>query len=212
MVPMPRTRNVWRASAAQPSFSAMTPAGSSDASITTAAAPSPKSTATLRLLQPMYGLMTSTPITSALRTTPVRTIAVAVESPYRKLVQAVFKSMAAAWWAPSMNCTPEAVLGTCSSAEQVPRMIRSSSLGSSLAHASARAAAMCDNTVMGTCEMRRSLMPVRVVIHSSLVSKNVARSALLRTAGGMHLPQPVIAAYFMTVETLLDPVRDHSTI
>jgi hypothetical protein len=40
----------------------------------------------------------------------------------------------------------------------------------------------------GTCETRRSRMPVRVRIHSSLVSRKVARSALLRTAGGRHLP------------------------
>ena len=46
-----------------------------------------------------------------------------------------------------------------------------------------------------TCETRRSWMPVRVVIHSSSVSMIVARSALDRTAGGMHLPQPVMAAY-----------------
>jgi hypothetical protein len=46
---------------------------------TTAAQPSPKSTATLRLFQSMYGEITSTPITSALRTAPVRTIAVAAD-------------------------------------------------------------------------------------------------------------------------------------
>ena len=43
--------------------------------------------------------------------------------------------------------------------------------------------------------MRRSRMPVRMTIHSSLVSRKVARSALVRTAGGRHLPQPVMAAY-----------------
>jgi hypothetical protein len=37
-------------------------------------------------------------------------------------------------------------------------------------------------------------MPVRVVIHSSDVSKSVARSVFESTAGGRHLPQPVIAA------------------
>ncbi len=38
------------------------------------------------------------------------------------------------------------------------------------------------------------LMPVREMIQSSLVSRKVARSAFERTAGGMHLPQPVTAA------------------
>src|SRR5262249_31022879 len=42
--------------------------------------------------------------------------------------------------------------------------------------------------------MRRSRIPVRLTIHSSLVSSIVDRSWLLRTAGGRHLPQPVIAA------------------
>src|SRR5215467_4517756 len=42
--------------------------------------------------------------------------------------------------------------------------------------------------------MRRSFMPVRVVIHSSDVSRNVDRSALERMAGGIAEPQPVIDA------------------
>jgi hypothetical protein len=142
----------------------------------------------------MNGVMPSTPITIALRMTPVRTIAVALDNPYRKLVQAVFTSIDAAFVAPSSNCTAEAVFGTCSSAEHVPSTIRSTSRASSRAHASARAAATCDSVVMGTCEMRRSRIPVRLTIHSSLVSRNVARPALSRTAGGMHLPQPVMAA------------------
>ena len=48
---------------------------------TTAAAPSPNSTATLRLVQSMYRVMSSTPITTALRIMPVRIIAVAVARP-----------------------------------------------------------------------------------------------------------------------------------
>ncbi len=51
----------------------------------------------------MYGVMPSTPITRALRTTPVRTRAVALDRPYRKLVHAVFTSMAAAFVAPSRD-------------------------------------------------------------------------------------------------------------
>ena len=68
---MPRTRKLWRASASQPSTVPITPSSLSLACTTTAAAPSPKRTATLRLLQSMYRLMSSTPITMALRTTPV---------------------------------------------------------------------------------------------------------------------------------------------
>src|SRR4030095_15037967 len=91
----------------------------------------------------------------------------------------------------------DAVFGTCSSAEHVPSTTRSMSFGSIPAHASARIEATCDSVVIGTCDTRRSLMPVRVVIHSSLVSMRLARPAVASTAGGMHLPQPVMAAYVM---------------
>src|SRR6185369_9856371 len=77
--------------------------------------------------------------------------------------------------------------------------MRSISPASIPAHASALAAATCASSMPVTCERRRSLMPVREVIHSSLVSINKARSALLRTDGGMHFPQPVIAAYLMSI-------------
>ncbi len=50
-----------------------------------------------------------------------------------------------------------------------------------------------------TCETRRSRIPVREVIHSSSVSMSDARSALVRMAGGMHLPQPVMAAWVMGI-------------
>src|SRR5688572_20869025 len=65
---------------------------------------------------------------------------------------------------------------------------------SSPAQASARAAATYMSSPSWTCETRRSRMPVRVVIHSSLVSRKVAMSALVSTAGGRHFPQPVMAA------------------
>src|SRR5262245_54327939 len=71
------------------------------------------------------------------------------------------------------------------------------SLGSTPAQASARIDATCESVVIGTCDTRRSLIPVRVVIHSSVVSMKLARPALSSTAGGMHLPQPVMAACVM---------------
>src|SRR6516225_8920933 len=45
--------------------------------------------------------------------------------------------------------------------------------------------------------MRRSRIPVRLTIHSSLVSRMADRSSLFSTAGGRHFPQPVIAARVM---------------
>ena len=41
---------------------------------------------------------------------------------------------------------------------------------------------------------------MRLKIHSSLVSRKVAMSALLSTAGGRHLPQPVMAAPFVCMD------------
>src|SRR6185436_16071047 len=78
--------------------------------------------------------------------------------------------------------------------------MRSTSLASSPAHASARAAATCESSIPVTCETRRSRIPVRDVIHASSVSMSDARSALVRTDGGMHLPHPVTAAYVMRLD------------
>src|ERR671916_2803983 len=47
--------------------------------------------------------------------------------------------------------------------------------------------------------MRRSLIPVRLVIHSSEVSTIRSRSALVSTRSGTPIPQPVIAALRMVV-------------
>src|SRR5512145_482102 len=142
----------------------------------------------------MYGVISSTPMTSAVFTEPVRIIAVAVDRPYRKLVQAVLTSIDAALLAPISTCTPEALLGTCSSLLQLPYTIRSTSSATRPAHASARRLATDAISIAETCDTRRSFMPVRLVIQASSVSRNVARSALVSTAGGMHLPQPVMAA------------------
>ena len=191
---MPRTLSVPRASASQPSTLPITPDSVSEACSTTAAAPSPNSTATPRSLQSMYLVMSSTPITRAFFTMPLRTMAVAELRPYRKLVQAVFTSMAAARGAPSACCTPEALLGTASSLLQLPYTMSSRSAASSPAQASARDEATTDSSIPDTCDTRRSRMPVRVRIHSSVVSRKVERSALVSTAGGMHAPQPVMAA------------------
>ncbi len=140
-VPMPSTTSVLRASLSQPRRSASTPSSRSVASSTTAAHPSPKRTATPRLFQSMKALISSPPSTSALRTTPVRIMAVAVLRPYRKLVHAVLTSIAAAFFAPSRTWMPDAWFGTWSSKLQVPKMISSMSAGSMPAAASARRAA-----------------------------------------------------------------------
>ena len=77
----------------------------------------------------MNALISSPPITSALRTTPVRIIALAVLSAYRKLVQAVLTSIDAARSRRGAACRPEAWLGTRSSTLQLPKTISSTAPG-----------------------------------------------------------------------------------
>ncbi len=126
--------------------------------------------------------------------------------------QLAFTSMAPALEAPSLAWTYEAEAGIKDSGVQVALTIRSMSSGSSPAAAMARRAAISAMSVAGTCEMRRSLIPLRVVIHSSLVSTIFSRSALLNTAGGRALPQPVISAYRMSGSSVDPGVRDSASL
>src|SRR5688572_33242371 len=76
-------------------------------------------------------------------------------------------------------------------------MTRSSSDGSSPATASASRAAMTlsDVVVSSSAAIRRSRMPVRLTIHSSLVSTMVASSSFVITRDGAYIPHPVIRAF-----------------
>src|ERR1700683_837485 len=98
----------------------MTPVSCSDDVSTIAAAPSPNSTATLRLSQSMYCEISSTPITSAFLTMPLLIIEEPIDRPYMKLVHAVLTSNDAACAARMRCCTAEALLGTVSSLLQLP--------------------------------------------------------------------------------------------
>src|ERR1700704_2131881 len=104
-------------------------------------------------------------------------------------------SKAAAACAPMLTWIPEAMFGTWSSWLQVPNTMSSMLLPGIPAAASARAAATYASSSRPTWEMRRSWMPVRLTIHSSLGSRRLEGSGVLSTAGGRHLPQPVMAAW-----------------
>ena len=73
-------------------------------------------------------------------------------------------------------------------------MIRSRSFGSRPAFASASCAALVDmpELVSPSSAMRRSRIPVRETIHSSVVSTICSRSKLVSTLDGTYLPHPVI--------------------
>ena len=95
-------------------------------------------------------------------------------------------SKAAALCAPIFSCTRQAVAGKGMSGVMVARMIKSTSAGSTFARSRARFAAKVamSEVYSSSAAMRRSLMPVRVVIHSSVVSTNFSRSALVSTFSG----------------------------
>ena len=109
-------------------------------------------------------------------------------------MHAELMSIAAAFLAPRASAMSAAVLGQRLSFVRLPSKIRSSSRGFRSAAARARLAETIAMSENSQWQIRRSLMPVRLVIHSSEVSMNVVRSSLLSTAGGTHLPQPVISA------------------
>ncbi len=70
------------------------------------------------------------------------------------------------------------------------------------AAASARSPATAASSDASTWLILRSFIPVLVVIHSSEVSTSCSRSWLVRTLGGMHLPQPVISAFRISISSV----------
>ena len=86
------------------------------------------------------------------------------------------------------------VEGKVRSPVTVPTMIWSSSVAFTPAASSARLAASearADAGVFGSA-IRRSLIPVRVVIHSSEVSTIFSRSWFVRTRSGVNEPVPTM--------------------
>ena len=91
-------------------------------------------------------------------------------------MQAELRSIAAAFRAPSSSAIRDGVFGHIESTVKLPSKMRSRSIGSRLAAAKARRAATTAMSEKLQCSIRRSRIPVREVIHSSLVSINVVRS------------------------------------
>src|SRR5690348_788035 len=99
--------------------------GSSDASSTTAPAPSPNSTQVSRSLQSTMRVRVSAPITRARRTCPVRTKLLATPSAYTKPEHAALTSNAMQPFAPSRFWIRHAVAGNTMSGVVVPRITMS---------------------------------------------------------------------------------------
>src|SRR3954451_442560 len=110
-----------------------------------------------------------------------------------KPLQAADMSKAGVLFRPSDAATKQAVEGKTISGVIVATMIRSSSEAAMPAESSAlRAAAVASDAVVSPSPaMRRSLIPVRWTIHSSLVSTIFDRSSLVSRFSGRALPVPV---------------------
>ena len=111
-----------------------------------------------------------------------------------KPVQPAERSYAAASRAPSSSARIAAVAGKAMSGVTVATISRSMSAGSTPACASAARAAgsAMSDSASSSRAMRRSRIPVRTTIHSSVVSTSLDSSSFVITRSGTLAPMPVI--------------------
>ena len=159
---------------------------SSPVAVTTAApAPSPNRMQVERSDQSVKSLSFSAPITIAVRAAPARMAWSTVARAYEKPEQAVLMSYAAGAWIPSLAATRVATFGHRSTELQVATTTRSMSAAVYPALASAfSAAAAAMSATVSSPAMRRSTIPTRLRIHSSLVSTIWASSSLVSVRVG----------------------------
>ena len=165
--------------------------GVSDASSTTAPAPSPNSTQVVRSEKSKMREKTSAPTTSALLAAPVLIMASATLIAYTKPLQTAWISNAGQPAIPSLFCKMQALDGNTMSGVDVATMMRSISPGCKPAackafFAASKAKSLHDTSGAAKC---RAWMPVRSTIHSSevsmpVVASRLAKSALVSRSGG----------------------------
>src|SRR5919106_1607775 len=165
-----------------------------DGARTIAPAASPKSTQVFRSFQSVMRESISTPTTSTRLAAPFLTYWSPTPIPKSEPAHAASTSNAKALRAPSLACRKTAVAGIGMSGDTVPTMIASSSSGRVLAISSARTDALSAMSEVSSpsAAIRRSLIPVRSVIHSSVVSTIFSRSLLVRTLSGTYEPVPMM--------------------
>src|SRR5216684_6146155 len=140
--------------------------------------------------------MVSLPITITFLCVPAPTNCAPTVSAYENPEHAADRSKPHAFFAPIRHCTRQAVAGKNMSGVTLATIIISISEGSVFVCASnafAASVAKCDEA-MPFSTMCRSRIPVRVRIHSSLVSTIFSKSALVITLGGTYPATPVIFA------------------
>src|SRR6185503_4125207 len=110
---------------------------------------------------------------------------------------------------PSLSCTRQATFGKIKSGVVVPTTTKSISFGVTPALSSAARAALCARWLVysSSAAMCRRSIPVRLLIHSSVVSTIFSRSAFVRTRSGRYLPVPAIREYIL-MRPILDELAD----
>src|SRR3990172_9494463 len=187
-----------------------TPPGLSLACRTNAPAPSPNKIQVLRSFQFTNRDRVSVPTTSAFLIETLRIGWGAMLVAKMKPVQAASKSKAPALVAPISSWMMQAVAGKMYSGEEEVHMIRSISVGARFATCRAFMDASRPS-VDGNSFSRaicRSRMPVRLRIHSSLVSTNLEISSLVNTGSGTLIPQPVMCAYGIRTPLFPETAQD----
>ena len=160
--------------------------GSSLGPTTTAPAPSAKMKAVPRSPTSVRSDSRSTPITSTCLALPPRTMSEAMATPWQKPAQAALMSNDPGATMPSFEATWVEACGICAGNVQVATMTVSMSEGCSPASSMARrpASAPIMATDSWSPAKRRSAIPTRERIHSSLVSTRRSKSALVSRPSG----------------------------
>ena len=160
--------------------------GAALGSSTTAPAPSANRIAVPRSCQSVMRESVSEPTTRARLDSPQRTYLSAIDSAYMKPAQAVSTLKAGTPRHPRRFCSSTPQLGNTRSGVVVPKAMKSMSSGLSPAASMARRAACSarSTVVSPSAAMWRRSMPVRVRIHSSVVSTIFSSSAFVSTRCG----------------------------
>ena len=153
-----------------------------------AAEPSAPSTAMLRSVQSTQRDRCSAPITRT-RLLPVSSRPYAVRMAYMNPLQAAFTSIAG-HVRPNSAAIMGAVAGAIRSGVVVASTRKSMSEGSTKASSMARFPATTPRD-FAEPPMRRSRIPVRSVIHSSVVSRVLESSSLVTIRSGTAMPHPL---------------------
>src|SRR5436190_21673069 len=199
------SRSPWMPSL--PSSKAAQPRSSSPRATTTAAAASPKRIAVERSSMSVIRESASAPHTSTTSARSDSTSAAACSSAARKPAQAALTSYAPAPCAPIRAATSGARPGVRRSGVIVETITRSTAAASRWAssRADAQASAARSASERVPLSQRRSWMPVRRTIHSSLVSRRSTNAALATTSSGSAAPTPKIP------ELTAPPLRERKT-